>query len=240
MAVARVLHLAEPDTTLPRVVAVLRGTARAASVIPLVMGFLVLFGWWQDIELFKRIIPGYIAMNPATAIGFILLGTALALWLPDPPAKWRRQLGAVLAALAASIGLLRLIAIVVGLDLGIDQLLFSEKLAAADSGLPNRMAPNTALNFLLLGSALAIMDHGLWRMRWPTQYLTIIAAVASLLALTGYAYGVRALYGVGSYIPMALHTATTFLIVAAGILSSRPKCGIMAVVSSRTSAPAAA
>jgi diguanylate cyclase (GGDEF)-like protein len=96
------------------------------------------------------------------------------------------------------------------------------------------MAPNSAINFLLIGLALATIDRGFRRI-WPAQFLTVVAAMSSLLALMGYAYGVKSFYGIGSYIPMALHTAATFLITSIAVLCARPSRGIMAVFSSATS-----
>ena len=59
------------------------------------------------------------------------------------------------------------------------------------------MAPNTAVNFLLLGAALMIIDRPLRRFRWPAQLLALSAAMTALLALMGYAYGLRSFYGIG-------------------------------------------
>ena len=73
------------------------------------------------------------------------------------------------------------------------------------------MAPNTAVNFILLGVALVIIDRPGARIRWAAQLLAVTAAMTSLLALMGYAYGLRSFYGIGSQIAMALPTALTFL-----------------------------
>jgi diguanylate cyclase (GGDEF)-like protein len=227
-------RLLEPDLTLPRVARALRAAVALASVFPVVIGLLVLAGWWQDNEVLKRIVPGFIAMNPASAVGFISLGTALPLaaWGEARPAA--RVIGTGLAGFVAVLGAARLIAIGTGFDFGVDQVLFSGKLDGSDAGLPNRMAPNTALNFLLLGTALATIDRSIKRI-WPAQFLTVVAGMASWLALTGYVYGVKSFYGIGSYIPMAIHTALTFVIVAIGILCARPSRGIMQVFSSNSS-----
>ena len=214
--------LPPPDVTLPRVTANLRRLSRVASIIAVVIGLLVLLGWWMNIEALKRILPGLVAMNPTTAVGFILLGIAL------------RAKNPAFAIAAAAIGAIKLFSILTGIDLGIDRILFAGRLVGADNGLPNQMAPNTALNFLLQGIALATIDRSLWRIHWPAQFLAVISAMSSLLAMIGYAYGVSSFYGIGSYIPMALHTAVAFVIVAAGILCSRPSRGIMSVISSAT------
>ena len=92
----------------------------------------------------------------------------------------------------------------------------------ADFGRPNRVAPNTALNFVLLGAALLFIDRAFGRFRWPSQLFALIATMTSLLALMGYGYGLRSFYGIGSHIPMELPTAVTFLILAIGVLCARP------------------
>ena len=220
--------------TLPQVAAVLRAISRVAGVVPVVVGLLVLVGWWLDIELLKRIVPELVAMNPTTAIGFICLGFSLALLSRKESFLARLRTGQALATVAALIGLAKLVALLFGWDLHVDQLFFRQKLETADSGLPNRMAPNTALNLLLLGIAIANIDRSFRRI-WPAQFLTVVAAMSSLLALIGYAYQIKSFYGIGTYIPMALHTALSFLVVAIGVLCARPASGIMAVVSSNSS-----
>ena len=59
------------------------------------------------------------------------------------------------------------------------------------------MAPVTALNFLLLGSALLVLDFESLRGFRPAQGLALLAGLSSLLALVGYAYGVDAIRSSG-------------------------------------------
>jgi len=129
------------------------------------------------------------------------------------------------------VGLLRIVAITTGWDLGADQILFRSKL---DSGPPppNRIAPNTALNFVLIGLALLLVDTE-WRKRIrPFQALALAVAWMALLAIIGYLYGATSFYKVKAYIPMAVHTAVTFIFLAAGLLGTRPDWGLMARVTS--------
>ena len=153
-----------------------------------------------------------IRMNPATAVAFILTGVALAL-----VSRGVKHAGEAIGVLVMLIGLARLLAVTTGFGL---------------SG--TSMTPNTAVNFVLQGLALATIDWKIRRIHWPAQYPAVIAAMISILALLHYAYGVRSFYGAGPYIPMALPTAVLFVIVAVGILCSRPDRGIMLVISSDT------
>jgi diguanylate cyclase (GGDEF)-like protein len=215
-----------PDLTLPRVVAALHRIAHLAAVIPIAVGVLVLIGWSSNIETLMRILPGLVAMNPITAIGFILLGTSLTLIAHRERSRAAHRLARIFALAVLTIAILKIISLATNVDFHIDQLLFSDRLGT------NRMAPNTALNFLLLGIALLLLDRPLRRVHWPAQLLALITAMIALLALMGYAYNVRFFYGIGAYIPMALHTAFTFFILAIGILCARPKDGIMTVIAS--------
>lgn len=66
---------------LPGLLALLKTVARVAGVVPDMVGCLVLAGWEFDVEVLKRILPGLVAMNPITALTFILAGISLMLLL---------------------------------------------------------------------------------------------------------------------------------------------------------------
>ena len=223
----------EPDLILPRVATALRTTATIASLIPVLVGVLALIGWSIDSEVLKRFVPGLTAMNPATAIGFICLGWSLGV-LSSRTGRALGSVARVLALLVVVLGASRILALLGVWDFQFDQYLFRDKLMFADFGRPNRMAPNTALNFVLLGAALALIDRPVGRFR-TAPLLSVIAAMTSLLALMGYAYGLRPFYGIGANFAMALPTAATFFVLSVGVLCARPTHGIMAVISSDSS-----
>lgn len=211
-----------------------------AGIWAIGVGILVLLGWILGNETLKRVLPGLVAMNPVTALAFIACGTSLGLLAHPNLAQRGRKVANALAAAVALVGFLKLLEVVSGWQLGIDRLLFSTRLEFTQAGaLPNRMAPNTAFNFLLLGAALLCLDAPIRLRRrardiewWPFQWLAIAAACASLLAIVGYAYGAGYFYGVGSFIPMALHTALTFAALLMGVLYARPARGLMQIVTS--------
>ena len=96
------------------------------------------------------------------------------------------------------------------------------------------MAPNTAFNFVLIGCALLLIDTRSRKGHRPAEFLGTISAVSALLALLGYAYRVPSFYGVGSLLPMTLHTAVAFVTLGVGILLARSDEGIAAVIASDT------
>ena len=206
-----------------------------ASILAVLVGCVVLVGWTLDIGVLERVLPGLVAMNPVSAVAFVLAGVSAWLLQEERAGRGARRIARACALAVALVGLLKLLQMLIGWEFGIDQLLFANKLEteAASTGFPNRMAPNTALNFLLLGCALFFLDSRTRGRRWPAQYLALAVVGISLPALVGYLYGVTYLYGVASYIPMALHTALTFVVLSVGLLSARPRRGLMAVVTSR-------
>jgi hypothetical protein len=167
-----------------------RATGAAAAIV----GCLVLAGWILDADVLKRIIPGLVAMNPATAMAFILLGISMWLLRSGEVSRGARRVSRGLAVMVALVGLTKIVQIVFGWEFGVDQLLFPEKLEleAKVVGIPNRMAPNTALNFLLVGCSLLLIDWRTRSGRWPAQYFVAVGMVATLLAVIGYGYGVQA------------------------------------------------
>ena len=188
----------------------------AASVFAICVGVLVLAGWFFDVELLKRVLPGFVAMNPATAFSFIVAGLALALSIRQKRTEAGRRLATTLSAIVLLISLAKLIGIAANWHPNVDEWLFASKLAAAEREMPNRMAPNTAFNFVLVGLSLLTLDVSSRRFS-PSQAFAILTGFSALLPVTGYVYGVQSFRGVASFIPMALHTAITFLILAAGI-----------------------
>ncbi len=119
----------------------------------------MLLGWSLGNEVLKRILPGLVAMNPVTALGFILAGASLlCYWLAEtkPAHKWEsgRAMGGVLVV----VGTLKLSEYILGWHLAFDQTLFQTQLQRDGTGFPNQIAPNTAFNFILSGLALWFLN----------------------------------------------------------------------------------
>ncbi len=202
-----------------------------ASFVVALVGLLVIVGWAFNIEFLKQVIPNAAAMNPMTAVAFILSSASLWLCRADVSDATRlarlRSTAFLCAAAVALIGLVRLVGYAIGWDVGLDRLLFASKLAAADGdpNIPNRIAPNTALNFLFIGSRVR-------RFAWLKQGMLLFVILTSFLAFLGYAYDAPGLYRIFNFIGMAVNTAACFMVLGLGILTANPDQGIMAVVAS--------
>src|SRR6185437_4329562 len=113
-------------------------------------------GWALDLEVLKRVLQDRVAMNPITALGLILSAGSLALLVRRDSDTGPRRLARAVALGVALVGLARLTAHFTGWELGVDGWLFWTKLHEGPGPGPNRMAPNTAVVFTLIGLALAL------------------------------------------------------------------------------------
>ncbi|HZN68806.1 MAG TPA: ATP-binding protein [Tepidisphaeraceae bacterium] len=237
----------EPSRRLNSVLTTASCVAAAAVVA---MGAMVLVGWALDVEFLKSFLhPNRVAMNPLTAVCFILTGTAL--WLSRRGEPWPDATGqygtgngtgngnggaaspaasaapapartlwaaAILAGLVAAAAMVKLSDFLPngGADLRIDRLLFRAR------SVDNDMAPDTAVAFVLVALSMLTLDARNPRLRWLSTAFVLSAASVALLALTGYLYNVLSFNHARGYIPMALNTALSFLVLCGGVLCARP------------------
>jgi signal transduction histidine kinase len=199
-----------------------RASALAGAAVALV-GALVLVGWSLDVPALKSVY-GPITMKTNAAIGLLLCGTAL--WSLS---RGRPAVAAVCAVGGAALGASTLSQHLVGWDLGIDQLLFTEPAGAAATASPNRMGPNASTSLTLAGTALVLLCRGTPRAVGAAQRLSVVCMLLGMLAVAGYLFGARELYAVARYTGIALHTALALLVLHAGILGARVDHGPAAV-----------
>jgi diguanylate cyclase (GGDEF)-like protein/PAS domain S-box-containing protein len=198
-----------------------KSLSKGISLFVTGVGCLVLIGWAWNIAALKSILPGLASMKSNAALLFILSG--ISLWTQVKGKTWR--IAKVCAFIVTLGGFLTLGEYMLNRDFGIDQFLFRDY--AIGSLHPGRMAPSTALAFLLIGLALLFLER---REKHFNQSLVITAFAISGLALIGYIYGVSSLYQIGLYSSMALHTALSFVLLSMGILFARPARGLMQTI----------
>ena len=190
------------------------------SILISTIGLVVLVGWQFDIEFLKRPIPNLAAMNPVTAVGFLLTGGALFATLKNKTSenkfKWVTIFTSVTIFL---IGLLKLSDVIFSTEINEEEWLFSyiifnEKLRNVTS----RIAPLTALNFILLGISIILSNTFKSINKSIANYFALAVFLTGLFSTLGYAYNVPEFSGILSTNPMAVHTAICFLLASASIL----------------------
>src|SRR5882672_420464 len=207
-----------------------RFCAFALATVGLI-AMLVLAGWILHIETLKRLVPGFVAMNPAAAVCLLLLAASLycKCHFNSRSARW---LALGFALMVAAVGAARLLSYAFGWKIHVDELLFASRLNGPAEPRPNRMAPNSAFNFIVCATAVLLTGHPKLWWKWLRQCLALLSATIALLAVIGYAYNVSAFSGVSTFIPMALHAAFCFLLLSLAIFASTPTEGFTALVMS--------
>jgi PAS domain S-box-containing protein len=210
----------------------LAAASRITGIAVALVGVAVLVGWLFHVGWLTGLLPHLATMKPNTALGFLLAGVALSLQAPQAPDRRARRLAQGCALVVVLIAVLTLVEYAAGRNLGIDELLFADRPGGHSAPFPGRMGANTALNFLLLGLALLGLDVETRGGQRPAQLLALAGGAVAVIALIGYLYSVTAFYGIASYTQMALHTAGTFVMLAAGVLIAHPDRGVMATMTS--------
>ncbi|MDP4149723.1 MAG: PAS domain S-box protein [Bacteroidota bacterium] len=178
----------------------------------ILIAILDLLGWQLDIDFFIRPIPDLAAMNPTSAVAFLLSAFSLLGMISRSPSR-RIKWAALICALAVmAIGLSRLT---------------GPQIAHSLNHFPNRMAGITAACFVLCSVSLLLLGAGKGKFRLHAQWPVLLTGAISLLSVIGYLYRVGEFYGVFRFVPMTIHTALCFLIFSLAFLLVTGDQGIM-------------
>jgi signal transduction histidine kinase/CheY-like chemotaxis protein len=210
--------------------------AQFAAVLAVSVGTTVLAGWLLDIQILRSIRPTWIEMRANTAGCFLLCG--ISLWLQMNRSatmlKRARFVARLLGGTVACVGAATLLEFAFGVDLRLDRFLFDQASTVVGSLPAGRMAPNSALNFVLVGVSLVLVNLPGRLIQLISQVLALLAAIIALPALVGYGFGASLREGLAYFTQMAFHTTTTFVLFSIGIICSRPQRSIFKILISST------
>jgi PAS domain S-box-containing protein len=165
-------------------------------------------------------------MNPMTAVSFLLLSISFLFLYFSKQLKGIHEIAGLFGFIAFVIGLLKLGQLFFGWPVHVDQILFTAALEGKDNPIPNRMAPNTAFNIMMFGLAVLFLDWKRIRSITIAHGILVLVNTITLLAIFGYIYNAANLYGLPSFVPMALHVAFSFLILCFAFFNLAPDEGI--------------
>jgi PAS domain S-box-containing protein len=199
---------------------------RAFALIPGVgvalLGALALAGWVLHVEALKSIIPGADPMKPNMATAILLCGGALSLLSRKTLTKLIRTCTAAIATTVIILSALTIGEYVCDLDLGIEHWLMGDVRADPEIPHPGRMAPITAVCFILVGVALFLASRQIQkRLRLP-----LVGALGGTLTTAGavplIGFLLEVLFGPSwNYMgvtPSGLAGAVAFLLLGIGLL----------------------
>ena len=192
-----------------------RIVALVAATLSLVLGVVVLVGWYSHNTLLIQVSPAFVPMQYNTALGFFLSGISVVAFVFK-----KRRATMTSGGFVGLVGLLTLIEYVSGMNLGIDEL-FMDHYIMVKTSHPGRMAPNTALCFLLTGVALITIGRSPSAPRNIQVGGVLGAFVLSLgtVAFVGYVAQLETAYGWGHLTRMAVHTAGGFMDLGIGVMA---------------------
>lgn len=186
----------------------------ALGGILVAMGLNVTSGWLLHVPAMVEIKSGMVPMVFNTGLGFMLAGAALA--LSQYPGERTRRLCLALGSFLVLFSALTFLEHVLDTSLGVD-LAFVHMWHDYGNTRPGRMAPNTALGFILIGATLLVSN----RVAGKRQALALVALTFAILAigmtgLVGYFLTPDLLFGWARSARMALHTACGMILCSIG------------------------
>lgn len=178
------------------------------------MGLSVLRGWVIKDAYIVQIRPDFAPMQFNTAMCFVLAAVALLL-----TSLKHYRLGLFFSTLVLVFTSLSLLQYFLGADFGIDTL-FNDPFTTVRTSHPGRMAPNTALNFILLSLGVLVLT-GPFNVRskgTSSMLLGVLVISIALTALIGYGTGLDGSLIWGEFTRMALNTSASFAILGAALV----------------------
>jgi two-component system NtrC family sensor kinase len=178
------------------------------------LGLVVLAGWYTHNVTLVRVVPAFAPMQYSEALCFLVGGVSLLALICRLP-----RLAAVGGMVIAVIGLMTLSEYLFNIHLGINPFPMPSALTVDASQL-ERMAPNTALSFSLLGVSLLIMSRASPR-KQPLLLIGPLGAIVFALGLAaciGYLTGL-AMYNWEQATLMAAHTAVGLIVLGSGVIA---------------------
>jgi signal transduction histidine kinase len=201
---------------------------RISAVAVIILGATVLAGWALDTPALRGI-GDTSAMMPSTAVCFVLSGLALLLQTKNAQ-RWALLTSSVLCVIVLLVAVMTAIEHVLDRNLGLDLLLFHDRVLATSRGLPGRMAINTAGAFVFVAIGILLLPRDRRVNGITSQVAAFGAIVIAFVALIGYAFGVRDFYSMQPFLGMALLSATAFLTLGLGLMFSQLTRGLPGLV----------
>ncbi len=193
-----------------------------------IVGALSIAAWIAHREDLTKVIPTSLPMSPLTGAGCIVFGVALMLAQKESRFfSWSAKALGVLLTVAT---LIILGEYALGMQSGIDTLIFAPVGVDVTGHDNRRMAINTAIAFLFLSIGLLFLADDRRMRGLKSQFCGTLALIIAFIALVGHMFGVKDFYSFQVLSGMALLTAITLLMLGLGLLFSQLDRGIPALI----------
>ena len=189
------------------------------SSYALLAGVLTLIGWFGHVPRLTDWVNSGISMFANTAVAGACAGAALI--LAGTSSRWMQRLSAALGIVVLAIGAATLFQHILGVNLGIDELLVRHTWGIKAAVAPGRMGPPASTCFTLIGIALLLLRAGP-RVQRAAPVMAMLVAAISMLSLIGYLFGAQPLFSLADWTGIAFQTASILFALAFALLASVP------------------
>ena len=207
-----------------------------AAVTVFCIGLLTLVGYLLKTPLLLRL--GFTAPPLKAITGASFLMTGISLWLLQSKRAVSRPCRYIAWGCSSAVaiaGLITLAEYALGLDLGLD-IPFLTVPAEVQQGLYlHRMAPYSAASFLLIGTALLLLDVKTPSGRKPANFLIAVQGVIVLVAFFGHAYSAPQFSMPSATMPpMSPQSLLAGFLSFIGLLLARPARTLLSIIESHS------
>jgi PAS domain S-box-containing protein len=203
------------------------------SISVMAVCLLALAGWIFDIAILKRPADFLPAMNPLSAILFLIAAvTGLALSAGQQNSLYLKAAGAG-ALFVLLVATARCADILLNLNWQIDRVLFANQLL--NDGMfhfINGMGLNTAAGFVLLALAIALSATNNFKYKRLANLAAFIVLIIGLFSILGYLYEVPEFFYALNYMPISLQSAGCFVLMACAVFLINANAAFMFTVTS--------
>lgn len=184
------------------------------GMLILILGCMVIAGWHLKNTALIQIHPAFAPMQYNTALAFILSGLGLMGLGTN-----HKRISLIAGTAICALGFLTVLQYIFSIDIGLDQLFIKHYITTKTSH-PGRMAPNTAICFMLLGITIAAdaLMKGKLRRYTILKNLSTLILLIGVTSLAGYLIQLEITYDWEMLTRMALHTAAGFILLSLGLL----------------------
>jgi len=188
----------------------------SATIITMIFGILVIIGWLIHNDFLRSIVPGAVKMKFNVALCFVFSSIVLLLYHFGKKSKVQNLVTVFLSVIISLTGLLTLSEYIFSVNLGIDELFARDELRTTATYYAGRMSPISALNFLLIGIGLLLLNREK-AVVYQFLYLFEVAFVA-LLMLISFNF----VTDIPTFFRLAIHVAIGFIALPVAIYFAQP------------------
>ncbi|MCH9614827.1 MAG: Sensor histidine kinase RcsC [Chlamydiia bacterium] len=178
------------------------------AYLVLLLGLVVVLGWYTKTLEVIQVFNGFVPMQFNTALGFIAIGLSLILY-----SYGKKGAALVVGCIPFLLGGLTIFEYLFKQDLGIDEFFVRHYITTSSSS-PGRMAPFTAIAFMLISHGILALNcfKSSLNKIWLSGAFASLAFAIGFVSLLGYLFDIQAAYGWLNLTHMAIHTTIGFIL----------------------------